>query len=168
MKSDLREIRLEAAVTDRCDRIRAGSGGQLGAALGTATVHNCAAGASTHAQTEAVHAGTTTVVRLESTLPLSHWVLLESILQVVLCPAVGTGLISRRDDLHTRLGDLSTVLDHCAAIKPAATCSDSQSTNYIHEICSQPSPQMWITVWTTRAGEAFRGNLLGRKVVDRL
>jgi len=93
VKSDLREIRLDVAVTDRCDRIRARSGGQLGATLGTATVHNRAAGAGAHAKTEAVDARATTVVRLESTLPLSHWVLLESILQVVPCPALRTGLI---------------------------------------------------------------------------
>jgi len=40
--------------------------GEFGAALATASTKNGAAGAGAHAQTEAVHLGATTVVRLES------------------------------------------------------------------------------------------------------
>jgi len=40
--------------------------GEFGAALATAGTKDGAAGTGTHAQTEAVHLGATTVVRLES------------------------------------------------------------------------------------------------------
>lgn len=48
------------------------SGGELCAALATATVDDGAAGAGTHPKTEAVHTRTTTVVGLESALALGH------------------------------------------------------------------------------------------------
>lgn len=75
VKSDFREIRAESADTECPGRI-IDSGCQLGAALGTTSVHDGATGTGPHAKTEAVDARATTVVRLESTLPLSHWELL--------------------------------------------------------------------------------------------
>jgi hypothetical protein len=72
VKSALRCRRVESAVTERADWTRSGSSGELGAALATAAGNDRAAGTGPHAQTEAVHTSTTTVVGLESTLPLSH------------------------------------------------------------------------------------------------
>ena len=55
---------------------RPGSGRQRGAALATTSRDDAAAGAGPHTQTESVHLGTTTVVRLERPLALGHgWLL---------------------------------------------------------------------------------------------
>ena len=82
MKSDFREIRVESADTDCPGRI-IDSGCQLGAALGAAAVHDGATGTGPHAETKAVHASATTVVRLEGALPLGHWKLLVLVLRSV-------------------------------------------------------------------------------------
>ena len=55
---------------------RPGSGRQRGAALATTGADDATAGARAHPETETVHLGTTTVVRLESPLALGHgWLL---------------------------------------------------------------------------------------------
>ena len=66
-KSAGRTTRFTLASTCRLTR-KGELSGQLGAALGTTSAQDGAAGAGAHAKTEAVNLGTTTVVRLESSL----------------------------------------------------------------------------------------------------
>lgn len=160
MKSDFLEIRAESADTDCPGRIR-DSGGQLGAALGTTCVHDGATGASPHTQTEAVHASATTVVRLEGALPLGHWKLLVLELQAVFGPSwIGRG--RARDERALPQSMYRRPFEGTGPRKPNQTTGYLQISpdpNYTCGICSQNNPQVWTTLWTTRAETRVRGTL---------